>query len=116
MRQTNLFEHRVDENRPGLRHRDAPDTERAAARAVAPRSGTQRARVYAAVAAAGAAGMTDWQIADTAGVLRSAVCARRNELVRDGFVMDSSRRRVERTGSKAIVWIARRKDTEGGGT
>lgn len=116
MRQTSLFEPRVDEARPGLRHRDASDTERAAAAKIAPRSGTQRAAVYNAIAFAGPHGMTDWEIVDATGILRSAVCARRNELVRDGFVMDSGRRRLERTGSKAIVWIARRKDTEGGGT
>jgi len=104
-RQTQLFEPRVDENRPGLRHRDGPDTERDAAARIAPRSGTQRAVVYSVLAAAGAAGLTDWQIVNRTGFLRSAVCARRNELVRDGLVIDSGQRRVEPTRSRAIVWV-----------
>lgn len=104
-RQTALFEPRVDENRPGLVHRDAPDTERAAAAAVLPRSGTQRARVYELLRAASERGMTDWELVDSLGMLRSSVCARRNELIREGWVIDSGRRRRERTGSHAIVWV-----------
>lgn len=104
--QTRLFEADPFENRIGLAHRTAADTERAAAAAVAPNSGTQRGRIYLALRRAGAAGLTDWEIVEGLGILRSSVCGRRNELLRDDLIKDSGRRRVERTGHKAIVWVA----------
>lgn len=47
-----------------------PETAKAAALAVKPRSGSQRARVLLALAAAGDAGLTDYELAQRAGIRR----------------------------------------------
>lgn len=89
----------------GRHHREATDTEAAAATKVAPRSGTLRRRVLDAIAAAGDFGLTDWQIHETLGCRLYSAAPRRGELVRDGWVQDSGRRRETDSGTSAIVWV-----------
>lgn len=94
------------ENRDGAHHSDAGDTELAAAKAVFPKTGTQRRRVLGAIAATHDRGATDWEITRILGLFRTAAGARRNELMHDGWVEDSGVRRVdEESGMAGIVWV-----------
>jgi len=86
-------------------HREAGDTERAAAELVAPRSGTWRWRVLLAVARAGASGRTDWELHTELGGLLYTVAPRRHELARDGWIEDSGKRRRTPSGTEAVVWV-----------
>jgi hypothetical protein len=92
--------------------RGAPNTERQAARAVAPISGKQRCRYALAIVDAGVRGLTDHE-ACAAGIGSSYHVAgtRRKELVtEDGLelVVDSALRRQSPHGRPCAVWIARR--------
>lgn len=89
------------ENRPGLHHKDAGDTERAGAESVTPRSGTQRAAVLRAIQDSP---RTDHEISRYLLLPMSSVNARRNELVRDGLVEDSGLRRKGPYGNDNVVW------------
>lgn len=93
---------RVTREAPGLYRHDAPRTSRDAAENVAPRSGTGRARVLATIAALG--GATDEEIQDQLNMRVQTETPRRNELVRDGFVVDSGTTRATSSGCAAIVW------------
>lgn len=81
------------------------DTSRAAAIANYPRTGTQRGRVLAAIAAS-EDGLTDEEITARTGIASSSERPRRVELVQAELVIDSGRRRPTSTGSLAVVWVA----------
>ena len=49
-------------------------------------------------------GLTDFELADLAGMQQNSIGKRRGELVAHGLVRDSGRRRPSTTGSPAIVW------------
>ena len=89
----------------GKEHRAAPKTERAAARKAMPRTGTQRRLILDVIGAAGDDGMIDEDIAKADGVADTAHRTRRNELVTDGWVVDSGRTRVTESGTDSIVWV-----------
>lgn len=92
----------------GRHHTVGPDTERIAAALVAPRSGTQRAKVLAWLRSCGDEGATDFELWSSAGIgARPHVPAtRREELISDGWpIKDSGDRRRTDTGSPAIVWV-----------
>lgn len=93
-------------NLPGaMPSRGRPDdTDRAAALAVMPRSGTQRRRVLAAIALAGEQGLTDHELADVTGLYLYSAAPRRTELLRGGWVRDSGKRRETPLGAEAVVW------------
>ncbi|EHR62650.1 helix-turn-helix domain-containing protein [Saccharomonospora cyanea] len=74
-----------------------------AARNIAPKTGTQRARVLAAVVRHG--GLTDLELAEQLGLLENSVRPRRTELVTGGYVVDSGRTRTHR-GTEWVVWEA----------
>ena len=98
----------VDDNRIGAFHgpaSDAPETERAAAISVYPRTGTARRAVLDAIAAAGDRGMTDEEVALKCRLRLYTAAPRRNELVRDGWARDSDERRPTTTGTPAVVWV-----------
>jgi len=98
----------VLENRDGRYHRDGQDTERIAARLVAPRTGSQRARVIEALRFCGANGATDNELHFFYGIgARPHVPGtRREELIAAGWpIVDSGRRRKTDTGAPAIVWL-----------
>jgi hypothetical protein len=88
----------------GRTHRAGRDTERAAAELIEPKTGTQRAAVLAAIAAA-PDGLTDEQIADTTGLYLYSAAPRRTELVKGGWVHDSGERRTTSRGTPAVVWV-----------
>jgi len=97
-----------NEPRPGRFHRDGHDTERTAAALVAPRSGSQRARVLDVLRKVGELGATDYELWAHWGIgARPHVPGtRREELIADGWpIIASARRRPTDTGTPAIVWV-----------
>lgn len=90
----------------GRRHRDGTDTEVAAARRVAPRSGTQRERVLNRLRDVGHHGSTDYELwMKGIGAYPHVAGTRREELIADGWpIIDSGERRKTGSGSLAIVW------------
>lgn len=91
----------------GRVHANGQDTERAAALRVTPRSGSQRARVLAALHSRNVHGATDYELWHYEGIgARPHVPGtRREELIRDGWpIVDSGHRRRTDTGAQAIVW------------
>jgi hypothetical protein len=94
----------VDANLIGATRRQGNDTDRAAALAVMPRTGTQRRRCLAALALAGDAGLTDHELSETTGLYLYSAAPRRTELLRGGWVRDSGQRRTTPLGSEAVVW------------
>jgi hypothetical protein len=106
--QLSLDEMQPDPARPmvGRAHLPGRDTEHAAAALVAPRSGSQRARVLDHLIAAGHLGATDYEFwAAGIGARPHVPGTRREELIADGWpIVDSGDRRPTDTGSPAIVW------------
>ncbi len=94
----------VSENRDGMVQADPSTTSARSARLVAPRSGTQRARLLTFIVEA-PAGATDYEAERDLGLLGNAVRPRRNELVGGGYLTDSGTTRRHR-GSDWIVWQA----------
>ncbi len=91
----------------GRYHAVGPDTEREAAALVAPRSGSQRAKVLEALRLE-PSGLTDNELhyAHGIGAYPHVAGTRREELISDGWaITDSGRRRRTRAGSPAIVWV-----------
>lgn len=82
----------------------APETERAAAILTMPRTGTARIKVLAAIAGA-SDGYTDDELQVALAMNPSTQRPRRVELVEQGWIEDSGRRRKTRGGSQAVVWV-----------
>lgn len=100
---------RPDPGRPlrGRHHSIGPDTERLAAARVAPRSGSQRARVLE-MFRAHPEGLTDYELwtLGQIGARPHVPATRREELIFDGWpIVDSGRRRLTDTGTPAVVWV-----------
>jgi hypothetical protein len=83
----------------------APETERLAAIAVYPRTGTSRRRVLDAIRAAGDAGRTDEELSIELRLRWRSTAPRRNELLNGGWIVDSHRRRRTTSGATAAVWV-----------
>jgi predicted transcriptional regulator len=81
------------------------ETSQAAGRDIDPYAVGLRAKVYGAIARAGAEGLTDLEIEEQTGLAGSTVRPRRVELVRLGLVRDSGRTRETKSGRKATIWI-----------
>lgn len=97
----------------GLVRNDHGDTAHVAAKAIKLRSGTQRAAVLVELFQAnvsGLHGMTDETLQRTLRMGASSERPRRVELVRMGFVEDSTKREPTMSGMEAIVWTI----TDGG--
>lgn len=91
----------ITEVRPAARSTD-PATSRAAARRTTANDG-QRAAL-AALAAAGPAGLNDFELAARTGRKPTSIGVRRKELLRAGLVASTGQRRPSDTGSPAMVW------------
>jgi hypothetical protein len=98
----NLFDLAPDPDPPAQSH---SATSMAAARDIRPSAAAMREQVYAALAAAGDAGMTDEQIQDALNMGGSTQRPRRGELQKAGRVRDSGRTRPTRSGKPAVVWV-----------
>jgi hypothetical protein len=87
----------------GLFRKESPSTQYVAALDLYPTSGNKRRLVLDTVDAHG--GLCDEQGEDLTGMLHQSWSARRNELVRYGWLEDSGRRHVNRSGEEAIIWV-----------
>ena len=94
----------IFEAAPGAARRNDPDTSKAAAEAVAPRSGTQRRRVLDALVRFHRQGMTDAELATFLAMHPGSAAKRRGELADVGLVEDCGERRLTPHGCNAIVW------------
>lgn len=83
----------------------APETEREAAIMAYPSSGTKRKAVLDFLVERGDQGATDEEVSIALDMRLYTAAPRRNELLRDGWIVDSGRRRRTTTGSPAAVWI-----------
>lgn len=92
-------------DRVGKARHDHPDTSHEAARLVAPKSGTARQRVLAAIAKADPRGITDEGIQRVLGMNPSTERPRRVELVEEGWVTDSGERVREKERASMILWV-----------
>jgi hypothetical protein len=88
----------------GIVAADPAATSARAARLVAPRTGSQRARLLEYIVTA-PGGVTDFEAARDLRLLPNAVRPRRGELAGGGYVVDSGRTRRHR-GSQWTVWTA----------
>lgn len=93
-----------DKNKPGQFHAKASETERAAAFAVMPRTGTQRMKVLRAVLNS-PDGLTDQEISERLQMRTQSETPRRYELMWGGWVRDSGRTRATGNGGEGIVWV-----------
>lgn len=91
---------------PAPANRNAPEgTSEVAAKMIAPKAGTMRGRVYAAIFAAGTRGLTDDEGQQLTGIRCQTWGPRRHELVSMGLVVDTGERRPTSSGRPAAVWI-----------
>lgn len=93
-----------DTVKPALR-RDARQTSREAAAAVASRVRPQAEAVLEAIRAS-VDGLTDQEIGAATGLAGDSIRPRRGELLNMNLIRDSGRRRTLESGRKAIVWVA----------
>jgi hypothetical protein len=89
----------------GQLRRNPHETEVAAAAMQVGRVGTKRRQVYDLIKACGCYGATDDEVMVRIAFSHSNATARRGELVKGGYIVDSGQRRKTRTGSDAIVWV-----------
>lgn len=90
-------------SRPG--HRGIDTSAAAAASFTLTGLGNLQAKVFRAIAAAGARGLTTNEVADLLQIDRGSVQPRTSELQAKGRICDSGLRRLNANGKKAIVWI-----------
>lgn len=81
-------------------------TSRLAAGAIREAAPTLRAKVLAFIAARGATGATNDEIAAGLRMLTATVCGRANELWAAKQIRDSGQMRLTRSGRNAKVWVA----------
>lgn len=90
---------------PRTKHRSAdPSTSRRAALAAAPRAGSQRERILAAIVAA-PAGLNYDEASEATGIVGVSVSTRISELARGGWIVRNGERET-RAGGMADVWVA----------
>lgn len=99
---TSLFD--LLEPAEGLARNDHPDTAQAAAKAIAPHSGTLRARVLDALGAA-PGGLAADQIERTLSLSGNTVRPRLVELRKAGLAEQSDRTAKTRSGREARLWV-----------
>ena len=86
-------------------HRNV-DTSVSAAEAVAPHLGRLQRLTVAAITEAGPQGLTADELAYRLSLDRCSVQPRTSELRCKGLIRDSGKRRPNKTGKMAIVWVA----------
>jgi hypothetical protein len=109
--QRSIFDDLPDprENRVGKFHgpaSGAPDTQRAAAILVYPKTGIARERVLRNIIESGEFGVIDEDGYRRLRMIQNTYIPRRNELTNDGWIKDSGRRRETAAGAQAVVWVA----------
>lgn len=89
----------------GAARKDAPETSKWAAKAIAPSIESQAGRILAAIREA-PAGLTDDEGELLLTIGPSSYTPRRGELYRAGYIRRSGERRLTRGGRLADVWVA----------
>lgn len=69
-------------------------------------SGTQRERALVWWRAQGARGGTDAECSEATGISRQALCQRRKELMDEGLLVATTRKRRNRAGFRCTVYVA----------
>ena len=88
-------------------HHNAPlGTSEVAARRVAPRTPNNRERILTLIRERGALGLTDDEGEALLNMGPQSYTPRRGELVKQGLIVDSGRRRKTESGCPAVVWVA----------
>lgn len=85
--------------------RRATDTQRSAAAAILPKSGTIQAGILDLITRAGDAGMTDAEIEHRSRLSHQTASAARNALMNKGLIRDSGLRRKNPNGNDVIAWV-----------
>lgn len=97
--------HKPETARAGKHHRNAGATEVEAAVRSTRSNGRRAVQVLEALFDAGPAGLIRHEIADHAGILVSSVCGRVDDLVTEGYVERTGRKRTAlKTGYKGEVF------------
>lgn len=99
--QIDIFDVLLDAQTAKVRH-DHPDTSRAAAWRIAPKTGTKRRQVLDAIR--NSDGLTDEEMQRSIPMSANTQRPRRVELVEGGFIKDSGERRPTAGGDLAVVW------------
>lgn len=81
-------------------------TSRAAAKAIEPVAGTQRALILEEIRIMYSYGRTDSELQFFCSLAGDTVRPRRGELFKDGLIVDSGRTRKTASGRNAVVWVA----------
>ncbi len=92
--------------RPLFRRNAPKGTSEVAAQMIASRTPNQRARIYRAILASGAHGLTDDEGEIQLDIFAASYSARRGELVNLGLIRDTENRRLTQRGCPAAVWVA----------
>jgi len=90
---------------PPYRHNAPKGTSEVAAKMLAARTPNQRARIYRAISASGAHGLTDDEGETQLGIFAASYSPRRGELVKLGLIRDTGNRRLTQRGCPAAVWV-----------
>lgn len=93
----------IDYSAPYVRH---SATSKAAAKAIAPVAGTQRAMILEEIKVAGERGRTDCEIQAMCMLSGDTVRPRRGEILKAGLIRDGGMRRKTASGRHAVVWVA----------
>jgi len=101
--QTDIFDAILDAETAKV-GRDHPDTSRAAALRISPKTGTKRRQVLDAIRNS-SDGLTDEEMQQRIPMSPNTQRPRRVELVEGGFICDSGRRRPTTSTDLAIVWV-----------
>jgi len=101
-----------DHNYPDVPGHKGTDTAIAAADAMEPHCARLQRMALKAIREAGADGLTAEELADTVGVERVVIQPRTSELRLKRMIADSGQRRRNRSGKKAIVWVAAPREVE----
>jgi len=80
-------------------------TSEAAAVSMFEKAQTDALRVFRFVQSRGPGGATDYEIEQALGMLHQNASARRNGLVKEGYVCDSGSTRQTGSGRQATVWV-----------
>jgi DNA-binding transcriptional ArsR family regulator len=99
------FQMVLDEVLAPVARRTDPATSHVAAKRATVNAGTNRALALRLLREA-PDGLTDFELAERAGLQQTSIGKRRGELRDQGLVCDSGRRRPAPSGSPAIVWEA----------
>jgi hypothetical protein len=91
---------------PPYRHNAPKGTSEIAAKMIAARTPTQRARIYRAILASETHGLTDDEGETQLDIFAASYSARRGELAKLGLIRDTGNRRLTQRGCPAAVWVA----------